>query len=148
LTYGSMVLVGIILWRFTPLFVKTGKNPADRRAFLTAALAVISLLTWAVNGFAATLLLILPATLWIWIGPGRSKIRIVGNLALLVGGTAVFAALLYFFPKIYYIGPIWWYLSLAAAYGLVTPAAVVLFLMTLGLLIRLLALSFARTGKD
>jgi hypothetical protein len=143
LTYGSMVVVGVIV-AFSPLFKKSGKDHAGERAFLMAALSGIVLVTMVVNGFSASLLLFLPAVLWIWIGPGKSAIRTVANLVLLLLGTAVFSALLIFFPKVYYIGPIYWYLTMAASFGLVTPIAVILFLLTCAVFIRLIRLSFMR----
>jgi len=72
----------------------------------------------------------------IWIEPREQVWRKWLNVVLGLAGALPFAGVVYFFAASFPIGPWWWYLTLAAAYGLFPVVGVAAFWMALALLIR------------
>lgn len=107
-----------------------------RRLTLLLLFSALIVGVWYLNGFAASGLLGLAAYLWIWIEPSERLWRKLVNVALALAGALPFAAVIYFFAANFPIGPWWWYLTLAAAYGLFPLLGVVAFFTALALLIR------------
>jgi hypothetical protein len=113
-----------------------------RRATLLGVLSALSVVVWFLNGFTATALLGVAAYLWLWIEPSERLWRKLVNTALTLAGALPFAAFVWFYSSNFPIGPWWWYLTLAAAYGLFPPLTVALFLGGAALGLRFLHLGW------
>ena len=134
---GSTILVYFI-------FRKAFAEPDDlvehveiRHALHAAFLAVIIILAFLKNSYLGTLLLLPPAYLWTALRiRKRVEDRILNGL-LLLGGAITFVTVLILMATLFHIGVAYWYLFLAAAYGLISAYSVVLFFMALTILLRL-----------
>jgi hypothetical protein len=114
-----------------------GRAPAGAAVaalqFLLLALVVVALID---NPFGAVTFLLLPATLWVWITPGSSALRRLGNTLLIAGGFLVIVALIVRYGEQLRLGwYILWYLFMSAAYGqfTLTRLAMTLALAAIGL---------------
>ena len=95
---------------------------------------------WLLLGFAYAAVILLPP---------RGVVRRIVNAALLIAAAAPFAALLYSFGREMYLGShIVWYLVLQTAYGVWSPVAIALFLMSLVLWAQLFWISVLDRQAD
>ena len=113
-----------------------------RRLTLLLVFSALVVALWPLNGFAVSGLLGPAAYAWIWIEPHERLWRKMLNLGLALVGLLPFAAVVAFFASNFPIGPWWWYLTLAAAYGLFPPLAVVAFFVGAALLVRFIRHGF------
>ncbi len=135
-----VVLVGFVYW----LLQKTFAEPEDRLSFLEVRhsvhavfLTLIIFLAFLKNSYLAVLLLLPPAYLWMFLrARQKTEDRILNGL-FLAGGAITFVILSLLMATVFHIGPIYWYLFLSAAYGLISAYTVVLFFMALTIMIRL-----------
>jgi hypothetical protein len=127
------------------VFRRTFAEPADdenahagvRQALHAILLALIIFLAFLKNSFLATLLLLPPAYFWTAMRHrSKAEDRWV-NMLLLVGGSITFIIITIVMTTIFHVGVVYWYLFLAAAYGLISAYSVVLFFMALTSMIRL-----------
>jgi MFS family permease len=133
-------LVGFVYW----LLQRTFSEPDDRLAYLDVRhsvhavfLTVIIFLAFLKNSYLAVLLLLPPAYLWMFLRVRQKTEDRILNGLFLVGGAITFVIMSLLMATIFHIGPIYWYLFLSAAYGLISAYTVVLFLMALTIMIRL-----------
>jgi len=106
----------------------------ERHHAVTSLLAVLALMVWLEGaGCAAVTFFVLPACLWIILpepppGAGRAGPVVRGLAgALVAASTAVFISLIVVFGTRYPVGPLWWYLPLAATHGLISQKASLVF---------------------
>lgn len=137
LVTGSIVVVN---W----VFKRTFSEPDDsiesieiRHAFHAIFLALIIFLAFLKNSYLATLLLLPPAYLWTSLRARRRRANRIVNLLLLLGGAITFIITVVILNTIFHVGVPYWYLFLAAAYGLISAYSVVLFFMAVAVMIRL-----------
>jgi len=126
------------------LFTKTFIRPNDsegyveiRHALHAGFLTLIILLALVKNSYLAVLLLLPPAYLWTAIRRRRRPEDRLLNGLLLLGGAITFLATAMLLTTIFNVGVVYWYIFLAAAYGLISAYSVVLFFMALTVMIRL-----------
>lgn len=141
----TMVATGVIIFKLLKprLYLSANNDENDKKDIFMASrwlmlclLAVLILVTWAEgSGFAGTIFLFLPAYLWPWIVYPSSGVKKVLNLFLLIAGSAVFLVFIYIFATTYQVGVIWWYMLLAAAFGMFSIKAVTVFLWAVSLLL-------------
>lgn len=140
--------VFVVYWIFQRTFARphdSEGNEEVRHALHAALLTGIIFLAFLKNSYLAVLLLLPPAYFWSAIraknrsSSRRSGTRLNGlvNALLLLGGAITFFALMITLTTVFHIGIIYWYIFLAAAYGLISAYSVVLFLMAFTLMIRL-----------
>lgn len=127
-----------LVWRYTRwLAPPPAADWPERYHAFTTLLALCILLAWLEGaGFAAVTFLVPPAYLWLFLAEpsGRAAPLAKGLGALLVlAGTAVFVTFLALFGQVFVTGPGWWYVLLAATYGLFGLKASLLFLVTAAL---------------
>jgi len=122
---GTAVAAGIILWLLfrRPAAPRPGDWTARKAALLTGLL-VLAIAAWAFRaGFAAVTFLLLPAYLWPLIAPG-GQVRRAVNLLLILAGSGMFFVFIVIFAMKYEIGVMWWYLLMAASYGMFSVQAI------------------------
>ncbi len=137
LVLGSVLAV---YWIFRRIFYEPEDDHGyiDIRHTLHAAfLALIIILAFLKNSYLAVLLLLPPSYLWTALYARRGTKQRVLNGLLLIGGSITFVTMLLVLTTIFHVGVAYWYLFLAAAYGLISAYSVVLFFMALTVLIRL-----------
>lgn len=109
-----------------------------RQTTLLILLSGLALMTWFVNGFAAVIVFGLPAYLWPWIEPRRTRPGKLLNTALALTGLLPLIwglALVFGDPA---FGPWWWFFPMGAAYGFFPFTTVVGFISFVALFIRFL----------
>lgn len=106
---------------------------------LTGMLGLITLAIAFNAGFAALALLAPAIILWPLVKPGQGTGRRVANILLSLTILAVFVVFITLFKKLYFIGYIWWYLLMCAAYGLFRARAILTFLASLALAVRFIS---------
>ncbi len=108
---------------------------AVQALFLAAAIVVAFLR----NSYLACLLLLPPAYFWTAIrgDRGLSTPSRVFNFLLLMGGALTFMIMAAVMSSVFYVGVIYWYLFLAAAYGLVSAYTAVVFFIVLAIMFRI-----------
>jgi hypothetical protein len=137
-----LVIVGILIvyWIFHRIFIKPNDSEGYveiRHALHAALLTFIIFLAFLKNSYLAVLLLLPPAYFWTAIrARRRTEHRIINGL-LLLGGAITFLAVSLVLTTIFHVGVVYWYIFLAAAYGLISAYSVVLFFMALTVMIRL-----------
>jgi hypothetical protein len=109
-----------------------------RQAFLAFGMAVIIFLAFLKNSYLGLLVLLPPAYFWAFIRHSRRTPGRVVNLLLLLGGSITFLTMIIVMTMNFHIGAIYWYMFLAASYGLFSAYAVVLSFMAFTLMFRLL----------
>lgn len=126
------------------LFRRAFSEPDDsieyieiRHAFHAALLVLIILFAMAKNSYLATLLLMPPAYFWTALRARRRREDKIVNMLLLLGGAITFIVTVVILNTVFHIGVAYWYLFLAAAYGLISAYSAVLFFMALAVMIRL-----------
>jgi len=102
--------------------------------FYSAVQAIITLIALLANSYMAILVLLFPAYSWSFVSVHKSRSV---NLILLALGWASFLTVLIYMTTIFHLGVWYWFLILSASYGLVSPIAAILFLLTVALLIRI-----------
>jgi hypothetical protein len=110
-----------------------------RRAALLFLLALLAIIVWLFGGLNFALLMILPTWLWLFIEPGANRTRKVVNTLLALAGIAPFVAMLWQLPAGFNL----WQLLLAAAYGVLWPIDVLMFLLLGTLFLRFLRLGLS-----
>lgn len=112
----------------------------SRRLTLLLALSLTALMAWALNGFAAALLLAPAGALWPWIQPSRFPAGRALNVWLALGGLLPLAAVVAGLALTPGLGLAWWFLTLGAVYGLYPWPAVAVFAVSAGLCLRFIRL--------
>ncbi len=137
-----LVIVAVvgIYW----VFKRTFAEPEDeehhgeiRHALHAALLAFIIFLAFLKNSYLGTLLLLPPAYFWTAMTHRRKPEDRWLNMLLLVGGSITLITITIVMATIFHLGVVYWYLFLAAAYGLISAYSVVLFFMAMTVMIRL-----------
>ena len=109
-----------------------------RHAFHTICLAVVIAITCFLNTYLAVLALVPPAYCWSGMRVRRKMESKATNALYILGGLSTAIIILIIFSINFHIGPIYWYLFLATAYGLVSGNAVVIFLLSIAIMVRLI----------
>ncbi len=126
------------------LFQKLFKERVDalgyheiRQSLHAAFLTVIIAAAIAKNSYLAVLLLLPPAYFWMAIRTrGKPEDRVLNGF-LVLGGAITLVTVAIVMSSIFYVGAVYWYVFLSAAYGLISAYTVVLFFMALTVMIRL-----------
>lgn len=140
----AVALVGGYLGLRWLLRVKGEVSPGTRRATaLTGLLLLTVVATLAGGGFAALAFLAPAIYLWPLAGTPRNRPGEVVNLLLALSALVVFLAFSVLFSKLYFIGHVWWYILLCAAYGLFRARAVLAFLVAVALSVRFTSAALA-----
>lgn len=126
------------------VFKRTFSGPNDssgyieiRHAVHAVCLILIIFLAFLKNSYLAVLLLLPPAYFWTAISSRRGTDSRILNGLLLLGGSITFVIMALLLTTVFHVGVFYWYIFLAAAYGLFSAYSVVLFFMTLTVMIRL-----------
>ena len=126
------------------IFKRAFRAPEDsigaieiRHAFHAVLLAGVILLAFLKNSYLAVLLLLPPAYLWTALRARRRTGDRVLNGLLLLGGAVTFVTMAIVLSTVFHVGVVYWYMFLAAAYGLISVYATVLFLIAFAVMIRL-----------
>ncbi len=138
LVFGGIGVIYLVLRKVFSAREDTSQEYHEiRQALHSALLALTVTLAFAKNSYLACLMLLPPCYLWTQIRARRRPGDRILNTLLLAGGTLSMVALMLVFATIFHIGVIYWYMFLAATYGLFSAYAVVVFLVTLTIMIRL-----------
>jgi hypothetical protein len=140
---GAAVAAGIILWLLfrRPAAPRPGDWPARKAALLTGLL-ILAVAAWAFRaGFGAVTFLLLPAYLWPLLAPG-GQVRRAVNLLMVLAGSGMFFVFIALFAVKYKIGVMWWYLLMAASYGMFSVQAVLAVIAGFSLLLTGLVLAW------
>ncbi|MBI2712343.1 MAG: M28 family peptidase [Bdellovibrio sp.] len=108
-----------------------------RHALLATLLTLVIFLAFLKNSYLAVLLLLPPAYFWTAIRNRKRPEDRLLNVLLLVGGSITFVALAVLMSTVFHVGVFYWYIFLAAAYGLISAYTVVLFFTVITVMIRL-----------
>lgn len=140
---GALVC-GFYLFRW--LFrASQATSPGVRRAVALTLLLLLVLVSVFTNGGFAALAFLAPAIyLWPLAKDRRGTAGRAVNLALALSALVVFVAFVVLFSKLYFIGQAWWYILMAAAYGLFRARVVLAFLLSLALFVRFTSAAVAR----
>lgn len=140
LVLAAAVITGLILFkvvmpRVAPAGIGNVSDGAAGHRMMLFLLAILILAVWAEgSGFAAAIFFVLPAYLWPWVKPSAGLSRRLFNLLLVLVSGTVFFVFIYIFATTYQVGVMWWYILLAAAFGLFSPKVVLVFLTSAALL--------------
>jgi hypothetical protein len=137
LVVGTVLLVHTVFRKAFAEKEDEQPYPELRHAFYGGVLTLIIGAAFAKNSFQAVLLLLPPAYLWMALRSRNHGRERVLNAILLMGGALSFVLMTVVMATVFHIGVVYWYLFLAAAYGLISAYAVVLFFLALTILIRL-----------
>ncbi len=146
-----LLVIGSVLGAYY-LFKRVFAHPDDttgdvevRQSLHTAFLSFIIFLAFLKNSYLAVLLLLPPAYFWMWVrryrdsaDPASKRTTRAINVLLILGGALTFVTMAVVLSTIFYVGVVYWYLFLSAAYGLISAYAVVLFFMAITVMIRLI----------
>lgn len=132
LPLGLAVLVVVFGARAASRYTRWLRPPlsadwVERHHGLLTLLAALVLISWlSGGGFATVVFLGLPAYIWCLVPEPRSADRtsVAGVLAALAA-LALFVVFVVLFGRMYAIGQSWWYVVLAATYGLFSLKSVV-----------------------
>ncbi len=134
------VAVGLVYWVFKKIFLE-GEDYADRpeirRAIHALLISIVIAAAMMKNTYLAVLLLLPPAYLWAGLKVRRRVEGKIINSLLIMGGALTFLIILLVMTSVFHIGVVYWYLFLAAAYGLISAYSVVLFLVVVAVMVRL-----------
>lgn len=108
-----------------------------RHAVHAVALAALIILALLGNSYLATLLLLPPAYFWTAVRTGDGPPNRLLNFLLLLGGALTFLVMIIVMTTVFHVGVAYWYMFLAASYGLISVYSVVLFLIAVTIMIRL-----------
>lgn len=120
---------------------QAGANPVDiqiRHSLLGIILGIIVLLAFLKNSYLATLLLLPPTYLWMFMKKSRRLDSRLFNSLLFIGGLVSFIAICVVMATIFHVGVFYWYLFLAISYGLISMYAAILALAVVTVGIRIL----------
>ncbi|MDI6870853.1 MAG: M28 family peptidase [Bacillota bacterium] len=127
------------------LRVRGGVSPAVRRAVALTGLLFLVVAAVLFNGGFAALAFLAPAIyLWPLARTARNRSVRLLNVALALSALVVFAAFVALFSQLYFIGHVWWYILMAAAYGLFRARAVLAFLIAAALFLRFTSAALCR----
>jgi len=132
--------VGLAFFVLSKVFVHKDDSLEEheaRHAVRTVFLGLIIFLALLKNGFLAVLLLLPPAYFWTALNLRQHRKSRIYNGMFLLLGLISFVVTLLIMSTVFHIGVVYWYLFLAAAYGLFSIYAVVLFFMALTIMIRM-----------
>ncbi|MEO5969716.1 MAG: M28 family peptidase, partial [Bdellovibrionia bacterium] len=108
-----------------------------RHAVHTLFLFLIILLAFLKNSYLAVLLLLPPAYFWTSLNfKHHRRSRFINGLLVLLG-SVTFVAMTAVMTTVFHVGVFYWYIFLAASYGLFSIYAVVLFIVSISLMIRM-----------
>ncbi len=134
---SAVALVYGTFKHFTSTRIDAAFYPRIRHTVLTAFLALIIFLAFLKNSYLGTLLLLPPAYLWMAIDSKHNHEGRAVNSLLIFGGAVTFIAIAVILNTVFHVGVFYWYLFLSATYGLISPYAVLLFLMSITVMFRL-----------
>lgn len=109
-----------------------------RRVTLLIVFSVLVLVAWLLNGFAAALLLAPAAYLWPWITPRPFSAGKTLNVMLALGGVLPLVGVFIAVGTTPGLGLFWWFLLLAATYGLIPLPVTLAFTVGVALFARFL----------
>ncbi len=109
-----------------------------RHSLLGIILGLIIVLAFLKNEHLGTLLVLPPAYLWMFMKNSRTIDSKLLNILLFIGGLLSLIAVCVITSFVFHIGVLYWYLLLAAAYGLVSVYAAVLAFALIAVAIRIL----------
>ena len=112
-------------------------NGEIRHALLALVLTVVIFFALLKNSYLAVLLLMPPAYFWAALRNRKRPEDRILNILFLVGGSITFVAVAVLMSSVFYVGVFYWYIFLAAAYGLISAYSVVLFFTAITVMIRL-----------
>jgi hypothetical protein len=115
---------------------------AHRRNALLILLCLLVLAVWLLNSLAAMVLLLPAAYLWPWIAPRPTRRGRLLNTLLALGGLAPLLGVFIGVALTPGLGLWWWFLTLAAAYGLIPLPVVLAGLLGLALWMRFIRLGW------
>jgi hypothetical protein len=144
-----LALVGGYLLLRRVLRVKEEVSPEVRRAVALSGLLLLAALAIPLNGGFAVLAFLAPAIyLWPLVRRPKNRAGWLRNLVLAFSALTVFIAFVVLFSRLYFIGQVWWYILMAAAYGLFRARAVLAFLLATALVVRFTSAAIADQGED
>lgn len=124
-------------------------SPDVRRAVALSGLLLLTAAAILNNGGFAALVFLAPAIyLWPLARPTRSQAGQIFNLVLAFSTLTVFVAFVLLFVRLYFIGQVWWYILMAAAYGLFRVRAVLAFLVAVALFLRFTSAAFIQPSAS
>jgi hypothetical protein len=147
LLVSAVALIAAAAAATAPIRMRGGlgrMDPTHAARRVTAALSwllILGIVGLYDNPFGAVTFLLLPGVLWIWISPGRRRLRRTANAGLALLGFVVVVLLFVQYAADLRIGPYnLWYVFMALAYAQFTPLQIMLTFATLAVALRLLAL--------
>ena len=109
-----------------------------RRVTLLIVFSILVLAAWVLNGFTAALLLAPAAYLWLWIAPRPLSAGKALNVMLALGGILPLVGVFIALGTTPGLGLFWWFLTLAATYGLIPLPVTTAFIVGVALFARFL----------
>lgn len=153
--WAVLVSLGVVglsvwdIWRVKGWGALAGRlKVPSQRVTLLLVFSVLALAVWAVNGFAAALLLAPAGWLWPWIRPSRFSAGRALNVMLALGGLLPAATAVAGLALTPGLGLAWWFLLTGAAYGLYPLPAVAAAAVGLALFVRFLSLGWRPEDKS
>lgn len=138
LVVGAIGVIYLVLRRVFSAPEDASEEYRDIRHALHAFLLTLTVaLAFAKNSYLGTLLLLPPAYFWVFLRSRRRVEDRILNTLFLLAGTLSIVAIVLIFATVFHIGVVYWYMFLAATYGLFSAYSVVLFLMALTVMLRL-----------
>ncbi len=120
---------------------RTSTNSVDRRirhSVLGIVLGAIIVLAFAKNSYLASVLLVPPAYLWMFMKNNRRRKSRIINAALFFGGFVSLIAICIAMTAVFHVGVFYWYMFLAVSYGLISIYAAILAFAVFAVGIRIL----------
>lgn len=111
---------------------------AIRHSLLGIILGVLIAAAFAKNAYLASLLLMPPAYLWMFMRNSRTLDTRLHNGLLFLGGLASFIAICVIMTSVFHVGVFYWYMFLAVSYGLISVYAAVVAFAVISVGIRIL----------
>lgn len=129
--------------------VPTHVVPEHSKLVALTVFLALSILALLFNSYGATVFLIFPAFLWIFLKPSPRRYQRILNAALVIAGGATFYLLVAIYAvRIYLTWEMLWYLTLAVAYGMFTPQGTVLSLGVITVAVRFLTGPLVRATQS
>ncbi|MEK7690579.1 MAG: hypothetical protein AAB425_06130, partial [Bdellovibrionota bacterium] len=141
LAMGVVVLVvGLVYFLLKHVFREKNDSVGYaeiRKSLHGIILAVIIVFGLIQNSWLTVLTLVPPAYLWVGLRANRKVESRALNALLLAGGAITMVICMVLLGTIFHIGAVYWYMFLAAAYGLISAYAVVVFMIVVTIMVRL-----------
>lgn len=112
-------------------------HPEARHALHSFLMSVAIVFAMMKNSYLATLLLLPPAYFWAALRARKTLEGKLLNGAILLGSTLTLSATLIVLATQFHLGVIYWYLFLAASYGLISAYSISITILVVGSLVRL-----------